>query len=162
MRPTGGVRKRTLERWGSYAREEIPAFFGEVFSDAIWNVGFVVRPTREPKNVFLLVTLEKDQMVENFQYTDHFLSPDVFQWESQNQTTQESQRGRVLKEHAERGVAVHLFVRIEKKTSSNSAAPFIYCGPVTFESWEGEKPITVRWLLGEPVPERLWNALKVR
>jgi hypothetical protein len=35
------------------------------------------------------------------------------------------------------------------------AAPFVYCGPVVFESWDGEKPITVRWKLSESVPPSL-------
>jgi len=41
------------------------------------------------------------------------------------------------------------------KKLKGDAAPFVYCGPVSFESWEGEKPITVRWRLNQELPERL-------
>jgi hypothetical protein len=35
----------------------------------------------------------------------------------------------------------------------------VFCGDVEFVEWEGEKPITVRWQLSEPVPERLLGEL---
>jgi hypothetical protein len=66
-----------------------------------------------------------------------------------------------VKNHRERGEAVHLFVRRHRKLDAGSAA-FVYCGEVDFASWAGEKPITVRWRLKEPVPQRLWSELKVQ
>jgi hypothetical protein len=147
-----------LELWREYMRAEIPPLFGLEFSEAIWNTGFV--PTAQ--HVFLLVTLEKGAMVGEHQYKDHFLSPDRFQWESQNRTTQGGKHGRLLRNHAKEGVQVHLFVRVSKqRRSTGGAAPFVYCGPVFFESWKGEKPITVVWKLSEPVPKDLRETLKV-
>jgi len=148
-----------IERWQEYLREQIPPFFGLEFSEARWHMGFV--PFAEHGHVFLLVTLEKRAMAESFRYADHFLSPSLFQWESQNRTTQESKHGQLLRNHAAEGVDVHLFVRAEKKLRSGNAAPFIYCGPVRFDSWKGEEPITVIWRLGEPVPVHLREVLKV-
>jgi hypothetical protein len=55
---------------------------------------------------------------------------------------------------------VHLFVRRAKKVASQSA-PFVYCGKVDFEGWEGDAPITVKWRLRMPVPENLLRSLKV-
>lgn len=37
----------------------------------------------------------------------------------------------------------------------------MHSGEVEFASWTGETPITVRWTLGEAVPQRLWAELKV-
>ncbi|MBS2032900.1 MAG: DUF3427 domain-containing protein [Deltaproteobacteria bacterium] len=145
------------ERWKRYSREQIPPLFGLEFSEAIWNAGFV----STPKHLFLLVTLEKAQMLEGHKYADHFLSADAFEWQSQNRTTQASKHGQLIREHVAKGIEVELFVRAEKKIRSE-AAPFLYCGPVTFESWKGEKPITVRWKLGEPVPEGMRAELGVQ
>ena len=94
-------------------------------------------------------------MTRNFQYGDHFLSSDLFQWQSQNRTKQESKHGSLIREHFATGVRVQLFVRAEKTLAGGGAAPFVYCGPVTFVDWEGEKPITVRWRLDQPLTERL-------
>ncbi len=55
---------------------------------------------------------------------------------------------------------IHLFIR-NRKVIDGKAAPFVYCGPVDFESWNGEKPISVTWRLREPVPEGLRSALNV-
>ena len=143
-------RERKLELWKAYSREEIPGIFGLEFNQGKWNSGFVTIPG----HVFLLVTLEKDDMQADHHYTDHFESQDTFVWQSQNQTKQGSKNGRMLKNHRQTGDTVHLFVRKTKKRGGR-AAPFIYRGPVDFESWEGEQPITVTWRLTESVPESI-------
>jgi hypothetical protein len=60
-------------------------------------------------------------------------------------------------ELAARGIAVHLFVRSQKKRAGGGAAPFVYCEDV----WRGEKPITVEWKVPEAVPARLRGDLGV-
>jgi hypothetical protein len=56
----------------------------------------------------------------------------------------------MIRHHRERGITVHLFVRQRAKVAGR-VQPFVYCGEVEFEGWEGEKPITVRWKLASPV-----------
>jgi superfamily II DNA or RNA helicase/HKD family nuclease/diadenosine tetraphosphate (Ap4A) HIT family hydrolase len=149
--------RRELDRpelFRKYSREQIPRLFDEEFSSATWNAGFVPVPARSPRHICLLVTLHKGGMAQQFQYGDRFLAPDLFQWQSQNRTRQDSAHGHLIQDHAARGVTVHLFVRAEKKRGATSA-PFVYCGPVTFVDWEGDAPITVRWRLGAALPERL-------
>lgn len=136
--------------WQTYLREKIPPLFGLTFSEAIWNTGFVATD----RYLFLLVTLEKDDLPDDHDYEDKFLSPDRFQWKSQNRTTQASKHGQLLRHHVAKGLKVHLFIRRSKKIRSQSA-PFYYCGDVTFETWQDERPITINWRLPVPVPERL-------
>jgi superfamily II DNA or RNA helicase/diadenosine tetraphosphate (Ap4A) HIT family hydrolase len=143
-------------RWRPYLREDIPPLFDLTFNEAVWNSGFVKRPG----HLFLLVTLEKGDLAETFQYHDRFLGPDLFQWQSQNRTRRDSPVGRALSRHQEQGYQVRLFVRRTKKIQG-SAAPFVYCGDVQFVDWEGDAPITVRWRLPEPVPPALREALGV-
>jgi hypothetical protein len=104
--------------------------------------------------MFLLVTLEKNHLHDNFKYGDRFLTSNVFEWQSQNRTSQGSKHGQLIKDHVAAGVTAHLFVRREKKRGA-SAAPFVYCGPVTFQDWEGDMPITVRWRLSTALPSAL-------
>ena len=106
------------------------------------------------------MTLNKGMHPEAHRYQDRFLSPDLFQWQSQNQNAQKDKRGQLLRHHAERGVRVHLFIRKDGKIAGR-AAPFIYCGSVKFVDWEGEKPITVRWSLPNAVPQQLRTVLGV-
>ena len=144
------------ERWRHYMRRDMPFLFGLQFSQAVWNSGFV----KQGGSLFLLVTLEKGDLPGGFQYEDRFLAPDLFQWQSQNRTTRDSNHGQDLSRHKERGLAVHLFVRRTKKIQGKPT-PFVYCGPIEFVDWENDAPITIRWRLPEPVPPMLRPALSV-
>jgi hypothetical protein len=151
-----GRRRGELKLWQSYSREEIPGLFGFEFSTAIWNAGFIKRPG----HIFLLVTMDKSGHAEEFQYHDRFIDRTEFEWQSQNRTTRESADGRDIQNHAERNIPVHLFVRTHKRRPGGGSAPFIYCGDVRFQSWEGEKPITVRWQLSASVPDAVWRTIQ--
>jgi len=145
-----------LKIWGRYLREAIPQAFELTFSQAIWNAGFVV----QNPEVFLLVTLAKEDMSTDHRYVDHFVSDREFAWQSQNRTKQDSKHGQLLRNHDALGHRVHLFVRSTKKTGSKPT-PFIYCGQVDFISWEGNAPVSIRWGLREPVPPALKSLLGV-
>ncbi len=149
--PTSG-----LKLWERYHREAIPPALGLTFSQAIWNVGFIVRPP----HIFLLVTLNKVDMNPDHRYADQFLSDREFNWQSQNRTTKTSKHGQMIHDHRAMGIHVHLLVRPTKRTGQ-TVTPFIYCGEVDFMSWEGNTPITVRFRLQEAVPRTLWSSLKV-
>jgi superfamily II DNA or RNA helicase/HKD family nuclease len=140
----GARREAKLEVSRSYPREQIPTLFGLTFKPSLWQQGFI--PFEDRKLIVLLVTLDKGNMQGKHQYKDRFIGADAFQWQSQNRTTQSGKHGQLIRNHAELGIHVHLFVRKESK-SGQRAAPFSYRGEVRFESWEGEKPITVRWRL---------------
>ena len=93
MEPVGAASAGQKTLWGRYLREAIPPTFGLTFNQAIWNAGFVI----EPPHIFLLVTLAKEDMNPDHRYADHFLSNQEFSWQSQNQTTQNSKRGQMIK-----------------------------------------------------------------
>jgi superfamily II DNA or RNA helicase/diadenosine tetraphosphate (Ap4A) HIT family hydrolase len=159
LSPVGRVAcDKQPELWRPYMREEIPQLFGLKFNMAIWNSGFV----QVPGHLFLLVTLKKEGLGEKFKYEDEFLTPDIFKWQSQNRTKQQSPHGELIRGHAEEGCAVHLFVRPHKRVGAKGAAPFTYCGDVDFVSWNGEAPITVHWKLRTPVPSTLEKTLLLR
>ena len=145
-----------LHLWERYLRGAIAPAFGLTFSQAIWNAGFIVQ---DPE-IFLLVTLTKDDMNATHRYVDHFVSDHEFAWQSQNRTTRASKNGQLLSDHQTRGKRIHLLVRPTKKTGSKPT-PFIYCGEVDFVSWEGDAPISIKWKLREAVPPSLHTVLGV-
>ncbi len=161
MRPLTHKRDDEAELFKRYSREQIPRLFGADFSEATWNSGFVLVTPKNPKHVVLLVTLHKGDMASHFQYGDHFLSSDIFQWQSQNRTKQDGKHGMLIRDHVSLGVQVHLFVRAEKKRAGGTASPFVYCGPVTFMDWKGEGPITVQWRLDSALPQRFVEELRI-
>ena len=52
-------------------------------------------------------------------------------------------------------------MRAKAKTSDDRGAASYYCGPVEFESWTAEKPITVLWKMMTSIPHLLWLELGV-
>jgi superfamily II DNA or RNA helicase len=137
---------RGAVRGNSYKRESIPSLFGFEFNVGSWRQGFVVKEG----HIFLFVTLDKSNMNAEYHYQDRFLGEDVFEWVSQNRTTQDSKAGQSIINHEEQNAKVHLFVRKHKMHASRGA-PFVYCGDVQFQSCVGDRPITVRWKLKEPL-----------
>lgn len=152
-----GMNAVSIQPYRRYKRDAIPNLFGLQYSRMAWGQGFVP----QGKHVFLFVTLDKTEHVEAFQYRDHFLSPNEFEWQSQNRTTQKSNHGQLIRDHEQLGVTIHLFVRAKAKTREGKGETFLYCGPVDFVSWLGEKPITVRWRLQSEVPAPLRQELGV-
>jgi len=152
-----GRRDGTLQLWRSYSREQIPGLFGLTFSPSIWQQGFILQGGQ----MILLVTLDKGEHAEQFKYRDQFLSPDLFQWQSQNRTTQKGKHGQAIRDHEKLGMPVHLFVRPKTKGPHGGAQPFRYLGRLRFETWEGERPITVQWRLEAPLPPELRAELGV-
>ena len=140
--------------WESYPRQEIAERFGHDYSRN-WGQGVV----RRGNEFFFFVTLEKTNLPEEHRYKDRFLSRDVFEWQSQNRTQRDSGTGEKFQNHVALGITIHLFIRKHSKIEGRGA-PFFYCGPVEFIDWEGDKPITVRWQLSEPVPDSLWPVLR--
>jgi len=134
--------------WREYQRSEIPLLFGLTFGQSRWNQGFV----HVGDHMFLLVSLEKGDLGSEHQYADQFVSSTEFQWQSQNQHSRDGKVGQRIREHQARAIAVHLFVRRQRKTPDGKAAPFTYCGEVDFQEWSGDLPITIRWRLRTPLP----------
>jgi hypothetical protein len=110
--------------------------------------------------MLLFVTLDKKEQPEAHRYNDGFETPSTFRWQSQNRTAMASPGGRRIEGHQALGISVHLFVRRKAKVGGVTE-PFLYCGPLTFQRWEGEKPISVWWDLADPVPERLCQGLGI-
>jgi len=68
--------------------------------------------------------------------------------------------GQMIQNHRAESTAVHLFVRPTGKVAGKTQ-PFLYCGELEFERWEGDKPITVWWKLNSAVPRELKDSLRL-
>ncbi len=115
--------------------------------------------TSSKPDYFLFVNLHKNADVkESINYADKFITPEHFQWQSPNSTTQGSEVGQNLIFNEKRNIRLHLFVRKFEKVEGVTQ-PFLYLGQVsTFsDSAQGEKPITMRFALHNSVPDELYH-----
>lgn len=117
--------------------------------------------TAVKSDYLMFVDLYKDEGIkESVNYDDRLLSADVFQWQSPNNTRQDSLIGQNLIHNVKNNVNLHLFVRKYPK-SDGLTAPFIYLGKVNTieDSVKGNKPITMNFLLENEVPSDLYTEL---
>jgi len=138
-------------------REEIPPLFNLRFNTGLWQSGHVC--PKGHSDQFLLVTLNKQGKLKEHQYHDYFIDCDHFHWQSQNSTSTNVARGQAIINHQKNGSRVHLFVR-RLKLQGGKGAPFFYCGSVSYKSYEGEKPMSVTWLLDTSLPDYLLEEFK--
>ena len=102
------------------------------------------------------MNLHKNQGVkESINYTDVYLTSKVFQWESPNTTSQDSERGKDLVFNYKRGINLHLFVRKFEEVEG-LAQPFTYLGKTICQHAEGNKPIRMLLALENEVPADLY------
>ena len=107
---------------------------------------------------FIFVDLYKaDDIREEINYHDKFISSNVFQWQSPNNMTQDSDRGKDVINNTERHTHLHLFVRKFKEVES-IPQEFIYLGEVStmLNTAKGECPVTMNFAIPE-LPADLYN-----
>jgi len=90
-------------------------------------------------------------------YEDFALSPSEFHWQTQSNTSVESETGQRYIHHAEHGYTPLLFVREKQKTSTGRAAPYFFLGTCRYLRHSGTRPISIVWKLDTPMPARLFR-----
>jgi superfamily II DNA or RNA helicase/HKD family nuclease len=109
------------------------------------------------KEFFLFVDLHKEADVkESINYQDKFINQRLFQWQSVNNTTQESNRGQDIIYNRKRAVNLHLFIRKYREIDGKTE-PYIYIGKGNSVYFEGNKPITVQMELEHEIPSSLYT-----
>lgn len=142
------------ELWARYNRDAAVSFFGRT-NDASWRVGQREIEVQGDPHTVLFVTLRKsnDTPLEH-RYSEQFISPREFQWESQASTSPEGKKGLYIVKQEEQERKIHLFLRYQKRED------FVYCGLVNYLSHKGSEPMQVRFLLERELPAdlfSLWN-----
>jgi superfamily II DNA or RNA helicase len=101
----------------------------------------------------LFITLDKSDksFSPTTRYRDYAISNQLFHWETQSVASVNSESGRRYIESPQNGWRFFLFVRTDRD------APFAFCGPGTYQSHEGDRPIAITWRLQHPLPAALYQ-----
>lgn len=95
-------------------------------------------------------------------YADRAISPSLFQWESQNATSESSKTGQRYIHQREQGSSIHLFFRDSKEADGDLGAPaYLYAGPASYVSHSGERPMRIIWKLDHDLPADVFHAARV-
>ncbi|WP_212845853.1 DUF3427 domain-containing protein [Catellatospora sp. IY07-71] len=92
---------------------------------------------------------------------DYALTPELFHWESQNNTSERTPVGLRYQSHVRNGSHVLLFTREAKSTDANHPKPYVFHDTATYVEHRRDKPMAVTWRLAEPMPEELFRRAAV-
>ncbi|MCX6385166.1 MAG: DUF3427 domain-containing protein, partial [Solirubrobacterales bacterium] len=142
---------------GQYTRAEILLAYGDGTVGTPSSSREGVRWLPEIGTDLLFVTLRKSDrsFSPSTMYRDYAISRDLFHWESQNATHDETPTGLRYVGQREGATNVVLFVRENEVRENDSGSPFTCLGPVRYVSHRGNRPMQVTWKLENPLPEAL-------
>jgi superfamily II DNA or RNA helicase/HKD family nuclease len=94
------------------------------------------------------VTLDKSEKTfsPSTRYEDFAVSREKFHWQSQSTTGEDSPTGRRYINQKQNGARFLLFVRPRK------GDPFLFLGPLHYDSHTGSRPMSIYWDLEHPMP----------
>jgi uncharacterized protein DUF3427 len=111
---------------------------------------------------FVTLTKTERHYSPTTMYQDRAITESLFQWESQSTTASASRTGQRYIHHAAQGSTVHLFVREVKDADGDlGVQPYLYAGPMTYQSHTGDRPMRIQWLLEHPLPADIFHAARV-
>ncbi len=88
-------------------------------------------------------------------YNDYSINSELFHWQSQSTTAENSPTGQRYIHHREQGSRVLLFVREFKSDRIlNTAAVYTYLGTASYVKHEGSRPMNITWKLDAPIPAK--------
>ncbi len=135
-----------------YSRDEALAAFGMRNLAGTFGQGVRWVPGDQADVFFVTLQKTEEQFSATTMYADRPLSPTLFQWESQSTTAETSPTGQRYVNHRQQGSSVHLFLRETKTTETGGTPPFLYAGPMTYESHTGERPMRILWRMEHELP----------
>lgn len=134
-------------------KHEVANVFGLEYKEGVWKMPGHVCP-KETQDQFLFVTLSKRQAETDYQYHDYFIDKSHFHWQSQNRTTPENDKGKRIIHSNDNDSSIFLFVRKFPKIAGK-AAPFIFCGRLSYLKHSGSAPISVEFKLENELSQNL-------
>lgn len=147
---------------GRATRDEILSAFGRLSFARRSAIREGVYFDRETNTDLFFVTLEKTEghYSPSTMYRDYAISPELFHWESQSQTSVASETGQRYLRQRTGNTNVILFVRHRKYEDGRTAA-YTCLGPAEYVSHKGSRPIAITWKLRYAMPEDIFRSARV-
>jgi superfamily II DNA or RNA helicase/HKD family nuclease len=155
--PLDALPAAPLALHASYSRPEALLALGDGTAGSPPTTREGVRWVKGSNADAFFVTLRKSErsFSPTTMYRDYAISRDLFHWESQNATHEDTPVGQRYIGHAARGTHVLLFVRELEHRPNGAGAPFTFLGPVDYVSHVGGRPMQITWRLQHPLPEAI-------
>ncbi len=154
--PVPGLEDTPLCLHAAYSAREILTAVGWLNAKRRTPFQAGVLPLSSRKIELLFVTLDKSEGYhDRIAYHDYAISTERFFWQTQNSAGPDTPSGRRYIDSTVTGWQFQLFVRLDKSKA------YCTCGPVTLESAEGNRPMSIVWHLKIALPVRLFREFSV-
>ena len=113
--------------------------------------GVMYLPEKNLDVFFITLNKSEKDYSPSTMYKDYSINEEMFHWQSQSRTTEDSPTGQRYTHQLDNGGKVLFFVREYKKDSS-LVSPFTCLGLADYVSHYDSAPISILWRLQEPMP----------
>jgi len=148
-----------LRLHAAYGFREVTAAFSKANLQTSGPAGTGVVHVEELRTYIHFITFRKEEkdFAPTTRYKDYPISLELLHWQSQSNTTQESETGKnYLNFHANR-YKILFFARVDKSTCGETT-PFVFLGPAkSLKQYEGDRPISMIWELEHPMPAEIFE-----
>jgi superfamily II DNA or RNA helicase len=146
--------EHTLDLHCEYTLNQLLSAIGKTTPDYVYPLREGVRYFEDLQADLFFVTLDKTEKdySPTTMYRDYALNEKLFHWQSQNETSVDSSTGRRYIEHERKRSKVLLFLREGKKDQYGKTVPYTFLGRMDYVSHEGERPMSIKWELENPMP----------
>ena len=112
---------------------------------------------KEKKTLLLFITLNKREKdySPTTAYNDYSINEELFHWQSQSTTDEDSALGQLYINSTNEGYRVLLFVRNNKQQENGVTPPYYFLGDAIYVSHEGSRPMSIIWKLNNKIPSFL-------
>lgn len=148
-----------LKLHARYTRDQILVAFGfNTFHKKSSNrEGVAENKSLNTELLFIDLIKSEEDFSPTTLYNDFAISENLFHWQSQNQTRDDSGKGLTYIKHKELGKRILLFVREKSNNLYGNTMGYVFIGEGDFIENEGSKPMSIKWELKEPMPNYLWK-----
>lgn len=151
--------KQPLKVHSRYTRDQILVAFQFNTFERAWPSQEGVAFNRELNTELLFINLIKS--TEDFSpttmYDDYAIDQNLFHWQSQNTASPDTNKGKSYINHQKENKHILLFVREKAKDEFGNTMGFVFIGDASLVDYYGAKPMSIKWLLKEPMPHYLWK-----
>ena len=143
-----------LDLYCTYTRDQILVAM-DFMNPATIREGVKWLPEKDLDVLFVTLNKSDKDYSPTTMYNDYSINEELFHWQSQSTTSENSPTGQRYIHHRALGSRVLLFVR-EYKTDriTGGAAAYTYLGTANYVSHQGSRPMNIIWRLDKPIPAK--------
>ncbi|MEO9954442.1 DUF3427 domain-containing protein [Nonlabens sp.] len=151
--------EQPLQLHGRYTRDQILVAFGlSTFEKKSSNrEGAAENKILKTEVLFINLVKSEENFSPTTMYDDYAVTESLFHWQTQNEAGPNTGKGISYIQHEKNSKKILLFVREKQKNEFGKSIGYVFIGEGKLKDHYGSKPMSINWVLEEPMPNYLWK-----